>query len=81
MCIEIAKLIICAVAKIKICQGAWGVQSVKRPPPGFSSGHDLTVREFEPCIGLFTDSVEPAWESVTPSLCPSPTLSLKINKL
>ena len=25
----------------------------------FSSGHDLTVREFEPHIGLFADSLEP----------------------
>ena len=64
-----------------VSRGAWGAQSIKPRTLGFGSGHDLTVREFEPCIGLFTDSAEPAWESVTPSLCPSPTLSLKINKL
>ena len=34
----------------------------------FGSGHDLTVREFEPHIGLRTDSVEPAWDSLSPSL-------------
>ena len=48
-----------------------------------SSGHDLTVREFEPRIELCTDGVEPAWDSV-PLLCPSPTcahsLPLKVSK-
>ena len=32
--------------------GAWVAQSVKPPPLDFSSGHDLTVREFESHIGL-----------------------------
>ena len=80
MCIEIAKLIICAVAKIKICQGAGGVQSVKRPTPGFSSGHDLTVREFEPCIGLHADSVEPAWDSLSVFLSLSPDCTLCVSQ-
>ena len=40
--------------------GAWVAQSVKRLNLGFCSGHDLTVREFEPHLGLSTDSVEPA---------------------
>ena len=38
----------------------------------FSLGHDLTVRELEPHIGLCTDSVEPAWDSLSPSLSTSP---------
>ena len=38
-------------------RGAWVVQSVERP--NFSSGHDLTVREFEPCVRLCADSSEP----------------------
>ena len=33
-------------------RGAWVAQSIKPPIPGFGSGHDLTVSEFEPCIGL-----------------------------
>ena len=33
-------------------RGAWVAQSVKRPTLDFSSGHDLTVRGFEPCTGL-----------------------------
>ena len=49
----------------------------------FSSGHDLTIHEIETHDALCTDSVDPAWDSL--SLCPSPahvlSLSLKINKL
>ena len=47
-------------------------QSVKCPALDFGSGHDLKVREFEPHVGLPTDSMEPAWDSLSPSLCPSP---------
>ena len=38
---------------------------------------------FEYCMGLCTGSKEPAWGSLSPSLCPSPTctVSLKINTL
>ena len=54
--------------------GAWLAQSVKHPTLDFGSCHDLTVREFEPCIGLCTDSTGPAWDSLSPSLS-------KINKL
>ena len=45
----------------------------------FSSGHDLTVREFEPCIRLCTDSSEPGASfrfCVSLSLCPSPAHAL-----
>ena len=53
------------------------------------SGQDLTVCEFEPCVGIGADSSEPALDSVSPSLsvplllmlCLSLSLSLsKINK-
>ena len=47
---------------------AWVAQSVKRPTLHLGSGHDLTVREFEPPVGLCVDSVEPAWDSLSPSL-------------
>ena len=45
--------------RIKIKQknrGIWVAQSVKHPTPDFVSGHDLTVREFEPHIRLCTGS-------------------------
>ena len=64
-------------------RGTWVVQSVKRPTLGFSSGHDLRVRYFEPRVGLCTDGTEPAWDSLSPSLsAPSPTHTLALkNKL
>ena len=40
----------------------------------FGSGHDLTVREFEPCIGLCADSSEPASDSVSHSFSAPPSL-------
>ena len=58
-------------------RGAWVTQSVKHLTLDFDSGHDLTVYELEPCIGLRTNRVEPAWDS----LSAPPNLSLsKINK-
>ena len=47
-------------------------QSVKH----FNSGHDLTVRETEPSIGLCGESAEPAGILSLPLSLPSPTLSL-----
>ena len=34
----------------------------------FGSGHELTVCEIKPRVGLCTDSAEPAWNSLSPSL-------------
>ena len=61
-------------------RGAWVAQSVKHPTLDFGSGHDLLVREFKPLDGLCTDSVKPAWNSLSLSLslCPSPALSLSV---
>ena len=50
-------------------------QSVMCPTLVFGSGHDLTVRELEPRIGLRVDSVEPAWDSLPPHPAPPPHLS------
>ena len=69
-------------------------QSVKRPTPDFVSGHDCTVREFEPCIGLSVHCQCRACLTFFPSLsllplsAPSPSrarsrclsLSLQVNK-
>ena len=58
-------------------------QSVKHPTLGFGSGCDLTVREFKSYIRLFADGTEPAWDSLSLSLCPSPAraFSLSQNKI
>ena len=60
-------------------RGSGVAQSVECPTPDFSLGHDLTVCEFEPHTGLFTDSVEPAWDSLSTYVLPLPSLS-KVNK-
>ena len=56
-------------------------QSVKGPTLDFGSGHDLRVPEFKPRVGLCADSVEPAWDSLSPSLSlPTPlTLSWSLS--
>ena len=56
-------------------------QSVKHPILEFSSGHEFTVGDIEPCTGLHADSTEPAWDSPSPSLsAPHPlTLSLSLS--
>ena len=62
--------------------GAWVAQQVKHLmtlDPG--SGRDLTVCEFKPHIGLCADGMEPAWDSVSPSLCPSPACALSLKKI
>ena len=51
-------------------------QLVKCWTLGFSSGHDLTVCETEPQVGLCDDSVEPACDSLSPSLSAPPQLEL-----
>ena len=50
------------------CWGAWVAQSVERMTLGFGSGRDLMVPGFKPYVGFCTDSVEPAWDSLSPSL-------------
>ena len=48
--------------------GVWVAQSVKHLNLGFSSGHDLTVGEFKPRIGLHAVNAALAWDSVFLSL-------------
>ena len=60
-------------------RGSWVGQSVKHPTLDFSSGHDLTVREFKPCIRLYAGGMEPAWDSLSPSICLSPAHSLSLS--
>ena len=55
-------------------------QAVKRLTLDFGSGHDVTVREFEPQIGLCADITEPAWDSLSASLSAPPLLVLPLSK-
>ena len=45
----------------------------------FHLGHDLTVHEFEPYIGLYNGSVELVWDSVSLSLSLSLSLPLSLS--
>ena len=54
-------------------------RSVEHLTLDFSSGHGPTVQGFEPCVGLCTDSGEPAWDSLSPSLFSSPAHSLSLS--
>ena len=67
----------------KLMLGASGwPQSVKHLTLGFRSGHDLTVCEFKPSVGLHTDNSKPAWDSLplTLSLLLPHSLSLFLSK-
>ena len=55
-------------------RGTWVAQSVKLPTPNF--GFDLTVPGIKPSMGLLTDSMEPPWDSLSPSLSAPPPLML-----
>ena len=56
-------------------EGSWTAQSVEHPTLDLGSGHDLTVCGFELHIGLCADGMEPAWDSLSLSLCLPPSLS------
>ena len=51
-------------------------QWVKRPSLDFGSGHDLKVHEFQPHVRLCADIPEPARDSLFPSSCGLPMLSV-----
>ena len=61
-------------------RGAWVAQSVKCLTLDFSSDHDLTGHEIELLIGLCTDSLKPAWDSISPSLSAPPTPMHSLSK-
>ena len=55
-------------------KGACVAQLAKHPTLDFGSSQDLIVHEIKPQVGLCTDSVETAWDSLSPSLfAPSPS--------
>ena len=47
---------------------------VKGPTLDFGSGHDLTVSEIEPRVGLRADSAGSAWDFLSPSFSAPPLL-------
>ena len=53
-------------------RGTWVAQLVKQLTLDFDSGHDLIVHGFEPCVGLCTDSAEPAWNFLSLPLSDPP---------
>ena len=53
-------------------------QLVNRQTLDFGSGYDLMVREIETRIGLCADSMESAWDSLSPSLSAPPLLILSL---
>ena len=54
--------------------------SVSSVTLGFGSDHDLAVCVFEPWVRFCADSAEPAWDSLSLFLCPSPIHSLYLSK-
>ena len=62
--------------KIVALWGAWVAQSVEHLTLGFGSGHDLTVPEFEPHLGLSAVSEEPTSHPLLPSPSAPPLLAL-----
>ena len=54
-------------------------QLVKRPTLDFGSGHDLMVHEFQPRCQL-SAGVEPAWDSLSPSLPAPPLLARSLSQ-
>ena len=55
-------------------------QSVEHLTLDCASGRDLTVREIEPRVGLCTDGMEPAWDSLFLPLPLSPAHALSLSK-
>ena len=50
--------------------------SVRRITLGFGSGYDLAVLGIQPHTGVCTDSTEPIWDSLSPSVSAPPLLAL-----
>ena len=67
------------IYKIIHGRGIWAAQSVKCSTLDFGSGHNLMVCEFKSHVGLCADSVDPAWDSLSPSFSDCPPLSLSLS--
>ena len=69
-------LLCCVIKKFLLIR----VPAVKQQTLDFGSGHDLTVRDMEPHVGLCAESAEPAWDSLSLSLPLPCSLCLSQNK-
>ena len=49
-------------------RGAWAAPLVKHLSLDFGLDHDLMVREIKPYVWLCTESMEPAWDSLSLSV-------------
>ena len=58
--------------------GTWVAQTIKHPLD-FGSGHGLTVSGIQPHDRLCTQSVEPAWDSLSAPLPLTRMLSLPLS--
>ena len=57
-------------------------QSVEHLALDFGHGHDLMVRQFEPCIRLCADNAEPLWDFSLPLSLSAPLqLALSFSKI
>ena len=54
-------------------------QLVKHPILDLDTGHDLTVCDIEPRVGFCADSMEPAWNSLSPFLSAPHPLPLNLS--
>ena len=52
---------------------------VKWPTLDVRAGHDLTVHGFKPHVRFHAVSVEPAWDSLSPTLPVPPRLALSLS--
>ena len=73
------RIIIQSKSKVRKCRGTWVAQSVKRPTLAQVMISQLVSSN--PMLGsvLTAWSLEPASDSVSPSLCPSPTCTLSLS--
>ena len=77
-----ATLKIISLSKVMPCRSTWVAQLIECLTLDFGSGHDPRVIRSSPASGSVL-SVEPAWDSFSPSpsLCPTCSLQLKNNKI
>ena len=67
----VGRVCVCVCVCVCACVRARWVAQLVKPELDLGSGHDLMACGFKPHIGLCANSLEPVWDSVSPS-APSP---------